>query len=120
MKYISKLNVLNNSVETISMFKSAFTDKLDSMGIDPKDALVKVCAECSKDDLEESIVKATLANYVASGLMIESNIFDAFCAGASDARKATATWVRHDLVPELGQWAMCGLVTKNMKLAINK
>ena len=120
MKYINKLNLIENKVETISMFTSAFTDKLDTMGIDPKDAIVKICAECPKVEEAEAIVKATLANYCAEGYMVNGNIYDAFCAGASDARKATATWLRHDLVPELGKWAMCGLSTKNMKLAINK
>jgi len=120
MKYINKLNLIENKVETISLFTSAFTDKLDSMNIDPKDAIVKICAECPKNEESEAIVKATLANYVSEGYMLEGKIFDAFCAGASDARKATATWLRHDLVPELGRWAMCGLSTKNMKLAINK
>ena len=120
MKYINKLNLIENKVDTISLFTSAFTDKLDSMGIDPKDAIVKICAECPKVDEAEAIVKATLANYCAEGYLLGENIYDAFCAGASDARKATATWLRHDLVPELGRWAMCGLNTKNMKLAINK
>lgn len=120
MKMIQKLNLIENKVDTISLFTSAFTDKLDSMGIDPKDAIVKICAECPKNDEAEAIVKATLANYVSEGYMLNSNIYDAFCAGASDVRKAIATWLRHDLVPELGRWAMCGLNTKNMKLAINK
>ena len=120
MKYINKRNLIENKVDTISLFTSAFTDKLDTMGVDPKDAIVKICAECPKNDEAEAIVKATLANFCAEGYMLNGNIYDAFCAGASDARKATATWLRHDLVPELGRWAMCGLNTKNMKLAINK
>ena len=119
MKYINKLNLIENKVDTISLFTSAFTDKLDTMSIDPKDAIVKICAECPKNDEAEAIVKATLTNYVSEGYMLNGNIYDAFCAGASDARKATATWLRHDLVPELGRWAMCGLNTKNMKLALN-
>ena len=120
MKYINKLNLIENKVDTISLFTSAFTDKLDAMNIDPKDAIVKICAECPKNEEAEAIVKATLANYVSEGYLLGENIYDAFCAGASDARKATATWLRHDLVPELGRWAMCGLNTRNMKLAINK
>lgn len=120
MKYINKLNLIENKVETISLFKSAFTDKLDSIGVEPKDAMVKINAECPKNDEAEAIVKATLANYCAEGYFLGENINDAFCAGASDARKATATWLRRDLVPELGKWSMCGLNTKNMKLAINK
>ena len=120
MKYIKKLNILDNKVETISLFTSAFTDKLDSMNIDPMDAIVKICAECPKTEEAEALVKATLSNYVAEGYMQDQNIFNAFCAGASDARKATATWLYSDLVPQLGTWAMCGLETKNMKLAINK
>ena len=120
MKYIRKHNILDNTVETVTMFKSAFTDKLDIMGVDPMEALVKICAECPKSELEESIVKSTLANYCADNYMLDNQLFWFFCAGASDMRKATSSVLRLDLMPTLGKWCMCGLDTKKMKLAINK
>lgn len=120
MKYINKLNILDNKVEEVSMFQSAFTDKMDAMGVDPKDALVKICSECPKNNETEAIVKAVKTSYAANGFMFNSNNYDIFSAGSSDIRKATDSWLRHDLMPEVGKWAMCGLQTKTMKLAINK
>lgn len=120
MKIINKLNLFENKMEEISMFSSALTRKLDSMGIEAKDAIIKICAECPKNDEAEAIVKNTLTEMVATGYMLNGIIYDPFMAGASDARKATASWVNRDIIPELGKWAMCGLQTKNMKLAINK
>ncbi len=120
MKYIQKVSIANNAVETVSMFTSAFTDKLDTMGIEPVNALVKICAECPKREEDEAIVKSIKTNYVASGFQLNGNFYDVFAAGSSDIRKATDAWLRHDLLPEIGKWAMCGLQTKNMKLAINK
>lgn len=120
MKYINKLHILNNKVETISVFQSAFTDKLDAIGVDPKDAVVKICSECPKDEQIEAIVKATKANYCADGFMLNGQFFSPFVAGSSDIRKATDGWLKADLMPEIGKWAMCGLQTKTMKLAINK
>lgn len=121
MKYINKVNIVENKVETITMFKSAFTDKLDEMGVDPKDAIIKICAECPKNEEAEAIVKATLANYCAEGyLSPDAATFEVFCAGSSDIRKATSTWIKDAIFAALGRWAMCGLQTKNMKLAINK
>ena len=120
MKYLEKINVVDDKLETISMFSNAFERKLDSMGIDVADAIVKVCAECPKIDEIEAMVKATKANYVVDGLIHKDKFFDVFAAGSSDIRKATDLWLRHDLLPIMGKWCMCGLETKNMKLAINK
>lgn len=121
MKYINKLNIVENKVETISLFTSAFTDKLELMGIEPMDAIIKICSECPKNKEAEAIVKATKTNYASEGFMDKNGkIFNVFASGSSDNRKATDAWLRHDLVSELGKWCMCGLQTKNMKLAINK
>lgn len=120
MKYISKINLLNNETEIISLFTSAFTDKLDDMGIEPKDAIMKMCSECPKYEEAEAMIRSIKTAYVASGIIVEDKNFDVFACGSSDNRKATDAWLRHDLQPELGRWAMCGLQTKYMKLAINK
>ena len=120
MKIIKKLNLLENKVEDITMFPSPLTRKLDEMGIDADKAIIKICAECPKTEEAESIVKSQLTNMVSTGYMLNDVVYRPFMAGASDARKATSSWVNEDIIPELGRWAMCGLQTKNMKLAINK
>lgn len=120
MNYINKINILDNKVETVSVFQSAFTDKLEQLGINPMDAIVKVCSECPKQEEMEAIVKAVKANYAVNGLIHGDKMFDIFAAGSSDIRKATDLWLRHDLLPVMGKWCMCGLETKTMKLAINK
>lgn len=120
MKKIMKVNLSSNKAEEITMFNSQLTRKLEAMGIEPMDALLKICAETAKDPEAEAYTKSILTNMVAEGYMLNGNVYRPFMAGASDARKATSTWVREDIIPELGKWAMCGLQTKNMKLAINK
>ena len=120
MKTITKVNLNTNKAEEIALFNSQLTRKLDSMGLDPKDVMIKVCAETAKDPEAEAYTKSILTNMVAEGYMLNGNVYRPFMAGASDARKATSTWVREDIIPELGKWAMCGLQTRNMKLAINK
>lgn len=120
MKTIEKLNLLENKFETIAMFDSPLTRKLDSMGIDAKDAIIKVCAETPKNEDSEAITKSILTNMVANGYRHNAIVYRPFMAGASDARKATSSWVNEAIMPELGKWAMCGLQTKDMKLAINK
>lgn len=120
MKTVLKINLNKNTTEEITMFNSQFTRKLDSMGLDPKDVMIKICSETAKDAESEAYTKSVLTNMVAEGYMFNGNVYRPFMAGASDARKATSTWLREDVIPELGKWAMCGLQTKNMKLAINK
>ena len=120
MKTIMKLNLVENKMEEISMFDSPLTRKFEQMGIEAKDAIIKICAETSKDEEAEAITKSMLTNYVATGYTLNDVTYRPFMAGASDARKATSSWVNEDIIPELGKWAMCGLQTKSMKLAINK
>lgn len=120
MKIIKKINLFENKVEEITMFDSPLTRKLDAMGIEAEDAIIKICAECPKAEEAEAIVKSKLTNMCATGFMFNNIVYRPFKAGASDARKATSSWVNEDIISELGKWAMCGLQTKNMKLAINK
>lgn len=115
-----KVNLFENKLEEIAMFDSPLTRKFDSMGIDADKAIIKMCAECPKNEESEAIVKAQLTNICASGYMLNGITYRPFMAGASDARKATSSLVNEDIIPELGRWAMCGLQTRNMKLAINK
>ena len=120
MKTIIKINLHEGKAEEITMFNSQLTRKLDKMNVNVKEALIKICAETPKNEEEEAVAKATLTNMVASGYMLNGKIYVPFMAGASDARKATSTWVDSKIIAELGRWAMCGLQTKNIKLAINK
>lgn len=120
MKMIKKVNIFQNTVEEISTFDSPITRWFNSKGIDAKDAIVKICAETPKDEESEAITKSILTNYVATGYMFNGINYVSAFAGASDGRKATSSWINSDIYPEFGRWAMCGLHTKDMKLAINK
>lgn len=120
MKYINKINLFENKLEEVTMFDSAFTRKFDEMNIDPKDVLLNICAETPKNEEDECIVKANLGNMTATGYMFNSVIYDPHMAPASKVRQATTVWCARDIIPTVGKWAMCGLQTKTMKLAINK
>ena len=120
MKLINKINLAENKVEKIALFDSALTRKFDDMGLEPINVICKICAETPKRKEAEEIVKATLTNMVASGFMFNGTINTPFMSGASDGRKATSTWINQDILPGMGKWAMCGLVSKKMELAINK
>ena len=120
MKLINKINLVENTVENIALFDSALTRKFDEMGLEPINAMCKICAETPKNKETEAIVRATLTNMVSSGFMFNGDINTPFMSGASDGRKATSTWINQDILPGMGKWAMCGLVSKKMELAINK
>ena len=120
MKYINKLNVFENKMETIALFASNGTRYLDKLGLDPMNTIMKICSETPKVEEAEAITKAILNNLVASGYMLNGNLFDPHFAGSSDIRKATFVAANRDIIPTLGKWEMCGLSTKTMKLAINK
>lgn len=120
MKIITKINLFNNTAEEITMFNSQLTRKLAAMGIEPKDAIVKMCAECPKDPDAEAQVKSILTHYLSEGFVLNGSTYLPFMAGASDARKATTTWVRDDIRRELGTWSVCGIDPSKIKLAVNK
>lgn len=120
MKKIFKVNLVKNTVETVTMFPSCLTRKLEDMGVEPHDVFVNICAETPKNEQTEAVVKSDLAHMSATGYMFNGSIVDPFMAPASKVREATTTWAARDIIPTLGKWAMCGLETKTMKLAINK
>lgn len=120
MKTINKINLVNNKAETIALFNSQLTRKLEAMGIEPVDAIIKMCAETPKDQEVEAQVKSLLTHYTAEGYVLNGTTFMPFMAGASDARKATTTWVKDSIRRELGTWAVCGLDPSKLKLAVNK
>lgn len=123
MNTITKYTVVTKSAEKIAVFSSEFTRKLDSLGV--PNPQIKICSDVPKgrkDETEvlEAEVKAALTHWCSVGFTWEGATYKPFMAGASDARKATATWLREELLPIMGKWALCGLETKSMKLAINK
>lgn len=122
MKYIRKISLAKNEseAEIVAMFNSAFTRKFDAMGVDTMEALIKVCAETPKKPEAEEITKTTLSHKVNVGYNFDNIQYKPFMAGASDARKATTCWFDQSIVAQCGRWAMCGLKTSTMKLAINK
>lgn len=123
MNTITKYTVATNTYEKIAVFSSEFTRKLESLGA--ADAQIKICSEVpkgKKDETEalEAEVKTKLTHWCVDGFEHNGARYFPFEAGSSDIRKATATWLREDLVPVLGKWCLCGLESKSMKLAINK
>lgn len=123
MNTIVKYNLISGNHEEIAVFSSEFTRKLESLGA--PNAQIKICADVPKGKKEETEAleaeaRAQLAHYCAEGFYWNGATFKPFMAGSSDIRKATTTWLREDLVPVMGKWCLCGLESKNMKLAINK
>lgn len=123
MNTILKYTVASNSYEKIAVFSSEFTRKLEALGA--ADAMIKICSEVpkgKKNETEalEAEVKTKLTHWCVDGFPYNGANYYPFEAGSSDIRKATAVWLREDLVPTMGKWCLCGLESKTMKLAINK
>ena len=123
MDTIVKYTVASNTYENVAVFSSEFTRKLETLGVE--DAIVKICAEVpsgKKSDVEamEAEVKTKLTHWCVNGFEHNGYKYFPFEAGSSDIRKATSLWLREELLPIMGKWCLCGLETKNIKLAINK
>lgn len=125
MNTIVKYDVASNTFEKIAVFSSEFTRKLEKLGVG-EDAIIKICAEVpsvgDKAEIEviEAETKERLTHWCATGFEHNGNCYFPFEAGSSDIRKATSLWLREDLLPVMGKWALCGLKTADIKLAINK
>lgn len=125
MNNIKKINLFANTIEEITVFDSELTRKIESMGLNVSDVLIKINSEVPKGkkeetELAESKVRAQLRHMCAEGYVLDGRTYMPFLAGSSDARKATSSWIDVDLLPELGKWALCGLQTKDMVIAVNK
>lgn len=124
MNSIVKYNVVNNTYEKIAVFSSEITRFLErTTTVD--DAMMKICADVpkrGKDETEflEADTKMKLTHWCVAGFEHNGNIYKPLFAGSSDIRKATSVWLREDILPKVGKWAMCGLSTSTMKLAVNK
>lgn len=126
---IKKLNLVNNTVEEIAAFSSEITRKIESMGHEVGDVFMKICSNVPKgnrDETEqmEAMAQMLLANICDKGYidkMINDRIvYDPFMAGSSDIRKATFALIDRRILPEMGKWALCGLKTSDITIAINK
>lgn len=125
MNIVKKINLFNETVEEIAIFDSELTRKIEAMGLNVTQTIVKINGETPKisgdaGDIAESRMKGKLAHYCAKGFPFEGKTYMPLLAGAGEARKATSTWVDADALKELGMWALCGLKTSNMSLAVNK
>lgn len=123
MNTIQKLNVCNNDYEPIAVFSSEWTRKLEELGA--PDAMLKMCTEVPMGpqevvDLMEAETQSMLAHWCADGFYHNGRNFKPMFAGSSDIRKATSVWLDETLIPTMGKWAMCGINTKTMKIAVNK
>ncbi len=125
MNTINKINLFEETSEKIAVFDSQFTRKLTAIGFDVEKAIIKVNANTpkgKKDETEEAeaFVRSKLTTMCIEGYELGGVIYKPFLAGASDARKATSLWLNEKLHAEMGRWALCGLKTKDMTIAINK
>ena len=120
MKTMYKYNLNNNKMEEITIFESAGTRKLESMGVEPKDALLDIMADTKKNDEDEAYAKSILTNMVSEGYPLNGVEFGPFMAPAGKIRKATSTFMNKDIIPEIGVWSMCGLRSARLEMPINK
>ena len=123
MNIIKKYTVVSKSFEDIAVFSSEWTRKLEALGA--SDAMIKICSDVPKGKKEETEaleaeVKSVLTHWCVEGFYANGVYYKPMFAGSSDIRKATAVWMREDLIPTMGKWAMCGVDTKTMRIAVNK
>lgn len=118
---INNYSVVTKSLTEVVLFSSAMMEKLESLGY-AEDGIIKVSSalEMELSDEDKAIAQSHLQHIVAAGLTLNGVTYVPFFAGSSDIRKGTSAWIREDLYAEIGKWAMCGLSTKDMKIAVNK
>lgn len=124
MNTITKYNVVSNEYERIAVFSSEITRFISGFA-SVEDSMMKICADVPKGNKEETElleaeVKMRLTHWCVSGFEYNASLYKPMYAGSSDIRKATSVWLREDLMSKVGTWAMCGLHTSTMKLAVNK
>lgn len=121
MYKINSYNVATNSMEEVVLFSSAMMRKLESLGR-AEDGIIKVASalEIELSDDDKAIAQARLQTIVAKGLDIGMNHYVPFFAGSSDIRKGASGWICDDLLADIGKWAMCGLKTSDLNIAVNK
>lgn len=120
MYTIDSYSVVSKSVEKIALFPSAMMEKLESIGR-VEDGIIKVSSvmelEMTEDD--KAVAQAHLEHIVANGLDLNGHHYVPFFAGSSDIRKGSAAWIDVDIHAMIGKWAMCGLKTSDLNIAVN-
>lgn len=118
---INNYSVVAKSLTEVVLFSSAMMEKLESLGC-AEDGIIKVSSalEMELSDEDKAVAQSHLQHIVATGLTLNGVTYVPFFAGSSDIRKGASAWIREDLHAEIGKWTMCGLSTKDMKIAVNK
>lgn len=121
MFQITNFNVVSNTAESIVLFSSAMLRKLADMNA-ADDGIIKVTSamEAELTDDARAAAQDNLKHLVNVGLDLNGRHYVPFFAGSSDIRKGTSGWIRDDLHKEIGTWAMCGLHTRDLNIAVNK
>jgi hypothetical protein len=111
---------LNGNTDEIIVFPNELARKLETIG--RTDALIKVNSLISDKlpDEEKAAMNQQLQEWTANGIHLGNKIYRPFFIGASDSRNATSAWLDEELLPEIGKWAMCGIKTSDMHIAVNK
>ena len=119
LNVVRRFNLSGESM-LISIFTSELSRKLEQMGM--PDALVKLKSliDDKLPEEEKAVLNQNLQALVANGLHDESKTYVPFYIGSSDSRKAISAWIDSEIYAGIGKWAMCGLTTKNLHLAMNK
>ena len=122
-KTVLKYNVVGKNYEEIAVFSSEWIRKLEAIGA--PGAMIKICSEVpmgkkEQTEILEAEVKSALTHWCNAGFEVNGASYKPMFAGSSDIRNAQHVWLREDLIPTMGKWAMCGVDTKTMKLAVNK
>lgn len=118
---INEYSVVTRSLSTVVLFTSAMMEKLEGYGC-ADTGLIKVASalEMELSDEVRAASQAHLENIIAMGLTVNGLSYVPFFAGSSDIRKGSSVWIRKDLYAQIGKWAMCGLKTSELNIAVNK
>ena len=118
---IMNYSVVNAAVEEIVLFSSAMMEKLESIGR-AADGIIKVSSalEVELTDEQRAVSEQLLQTIVKNGLTVNQTHYTPFFAGSSDIRKGSSAWIDVDIHAMIGEWAMCGLKTKDLNIAVNK
>lgn len=125
MHGIRRLKIVSAEMENISIFSSDATRHIEAMGHNVSDDVMKICSlvpNMKDRDCEADRVYADMIHYAAAGFVDENGKFLPVLAGASDSRKAQATWLKDEIAADYWKWSMCGLTLAKIsgKIAVNK
>ena len=118
---INEYSVVTRTLSTVVLFSSSMMEKLEACGC-ADTGLLKVSSALESELTDEvrAEAQAHLMNIIAMGLTVNGVRYVPFFAGSSDIRKGSSVWINADLYAEIGKWAMCGLKTSELNIAVNK